>query len=188
MSFVSIVGNKNFLNIMSDGRAVFDNGEVEDNWKKFKIIGKDRFIAFAGTAHTCLKVVSFASDKQSMPFSSWKKEIEKYVKIIPYSNINSKAMICIGGKDSQVFKISTFSNDPMLVVTDFILDSTDVKYVFLNNIENEVNLDIEFMRIMQKQGSLDYQNVLSGQKELNNLVSNINPLYVNKNISFRTLF
>ncbi|EFF25564.1 hypothetical protein [Enterococcus faecium] len=76
----------------------------------------------------------------------------------------------------------------MLVVTDFILDSTDVKYVFLNNIENEVNLDIEFMRIMQKQGSLDYQNVLSGQKELNNLVSNINPLYVNKNISFRTLF
>lgn len=76
----------------------------------------------------------------------------------------------------------------MLVVTDFILDSTDVKYVFLNNIENEVNLDIEFMRIMQKQGSLDYQNVLSGQKELNNLVSNINPFYVNKNISFRTLF
>lgn len=94
----------------------------------------------------------------------------------------------MGGKDSQVFKISSFSNDPMLVVTNFILDSTDIKYVFLNNIENEADLDIEFMRIMQKQGSLDYQNVLSGQKELNNLVSNINPLYVNKNISFRTLF
>ncbi|CAI3351462.1 hypothetical protein CIRMBP1315_00434 [Enterococcus cecorum] len=161
---------------------------VEDNWKKFKIIGKDRFIAFAGIAHSCLKVVIFALYKQSLPFSSWKKEIEKYIKIIPYSNINSKSMICIGGKDNQVFNISSFSNNPMHVVTDFILDSTDIKYVFLNNVENEVHLGIEFMRIMQKQGAFDYQNVLFGQKELNNLVSNINALYANQNISFIILF
>ena len=187
MSFVSIAGNKNYINIMSDGRAVFNDGTIQNDWEKYRIIGGNRFIAFAGTVHSCFSVVDIAINKQHLSYELWTTEVRRATKSIAYSDSMSKAMICIGGCDEGILKIDTFSNKPEHEDTSIILSNTDIAYVFLHNIENELNLENEFMQMAMRYGSFEASDILLAQRDLNNLVSDVNPSMVNKNVSSITL-
>lgn len=107
MSFVSIAGNKKYINVMSDGLAVYQDGTREENWEKFVNYDNKRFIAFAGTVHYCQNVVTEASKYLELPYNQWVNRIKEYVSNMPYSQETGKAIICVGGKDGTL-KFSSF--------------------------------------------------------------------------------
>lgn len=186
MSFVSVAGNKNYINIVCDGRALLSDGTIEDDWVKFKIINEDKFIAFAGTVHTCFEVIDYAFEIKDLDYNIWEEKVRDKTINMPYDDMTSKAMICVGGRENGL-KISSFSNKSLQEVQKFDLTTTDISYVFLSNIDKELDLDAEFMKCARRYKSLKSRDILQAQKELNNIVSDVNSLQVNKNITHFTM-
>ncbi|WP_430610698.1 hypothetical protein IGL01_000718 [Enterococcus sp. DIV0340] len=186
MSFVSIAGNKKYINVMSDGLAVYHDGTKEENWEKFVNYDNKRFIAFAGTVHYCQNVVSEAYKCLELPYDQWVSHIKKYVLNMPYSQETGKAIICVGGKDGTL-KFSSFSNKPGQDFCDFELVDDDIHYVFLSNMDEEHLLDEKFMEFAKRYRSAKSRDILLAQRDLNNYVSDLNPNTVNKNTSYFVL-
>lgn len=184
MSFVSIAGNSKYINVMSDGLAVFENERTEENWEKFVKISDDRFIAFAGTVLTCLLVVRAAEEKKNLPYCDWEDFIKELVHGLKYSDVN-KCFICIGGKDRNL-KFSTFSNKSDQKEEHFELTSKDISYAFLSNVKEQADLDRKFMSYAQRYRSIKSRDILLAQRDLNDFVSDLNPNEVNKKISYMT--
>ncbi|HDT8045191.1 TPA: hypothetical protein RD645_002811, partial [Enterococcus faecalis] len=149
MSFVSIAGNKKYINVMSDGLAVYQDGTREENWEKFVNYDNKRFIAFAGTVHYCQNVVTEASKYLELPYNQWVNRIKEYVSNMPYSQETGKAIICVGGKDGTL-KFSSFSNKPGQNFYDFELVDDNIHYVFLSNMDEEDLLDKKFMEFVKR--------------------------------------
>lgn len=186
MSFVSIAGNKKYINIMSDGLAVYQDGTREENWEKFINFNNSRFIAFAGTVHYCRAVIEEAQEHLDLPYNQWVSQIKKYVKDMPYSQQTGKAIICVGGKDGAL-KFSSFSNKPMQPDFDCELIANDISYVFLSNMDEDQILDEKFMEFAMRYRSTKSRDILLAQRDLNSYVSELNPNTVNKNTSYFVL-
>lgn len=186
MSFVSVAGNKNYINVVCDGRALLNDGSIEDDWVKYKIINEDKFIAFAGTVHTCFEVIDYAFEISELTYSEWEEKVREKTINMPYNNDTSKAMICVGGRENGL-KISSFSNKPLQEVQKFDLTTTDILYVFLHNIDKELDLDMEFAKCVGRYKSFKSRDILQAQKDLNSIVSDVNPLQVNKKVSHFTM-
>lgn len=182
MSFVSVAGNKKFINIMCDGRAVYADGTIEDDWQKFIIFNNKRFIAFAGTVHCCRAVVDVAEEYLDLQYEKWIDKVKAATIDIPYSKKTGKAVICIGGKDSNL-KFSSFSNKPGQEVHDYELIDDNISYALLSNMDDDEILDGKFMEFAQRYRSIKSRDILLAQRDLNNYVADLNPETVNKNTS-----
>lgn len=183
MSFVSIAGNNKYINVMSDGLAVFQDGRREENWEKFVNFDNSRFIAFAGTVHYCQAVIAEAQRYLDLPYVQWVNRIKKYVFDMPYSQQAGKAIICVGGRDG-VLKFSSFSNKPAQLDYDYELVDDDIRYAYLSNMDEGNLLDEKFMEFAKRYRSTKSRDILLAQRDLNNYVSDLNPDTVNKNTSY----
>ncbi|WP_221631288.1 hypothetical protein [Listeria booriae] len=186
MSFVSIVGNKKFINVVSDGLAVWPDRR-EQNFKKFNKIKGKFFIAYAGTVTICLSV-----REQVLDMFNSGEALEHVIDTVSRNlshtvyNENNKAMICIGGKNTKgKLVFATMSNKPYSKLHRLSCDTDDIKYAFLQHHEGSLIAEKEFCRLAQESGSISSKRMLQTQKKLSVYMSKLNPDTVNE-ITFST--
>ncbi|MBC9808173.1 hypothetical protein [Carnobacterium maltaromaticum] len=189
MSFVSIVGNKNYISVVCDGLAVYEDGTRNEDYQKFEILQHKYFIAFAGTIEACvlcqeeMKRLLLA---ESPIYDDIYDEMKNFTKKINFSEIN-KAQICIGSNDNGTLRLSAFSNNPEIEATDFKLTSKDIRATFLNNYSGEIPIEDLFFKYAKRYKSVSQNQIFLAQRDLNEYVADINPNEVNKNIKRFTL-
>lgn len=182
MTFVSIVGNDKYINVVADGLATFDNGLRIENYEKIIHFG-DRFISFAGTVQSCNIVIEQAKKLKNLPYEVWERELIRTTIEISYDVTSSKALICIGGRENSKLTFSSFSNKPGQEVQKFTpKNSDDISFSFLSNYENDEALESEFIKCIKRYRSFKSRDVLLAQIDLNEFVSNSNPNQVNKQL------
>lgn len=180
MTFVSIVGNSSYINVVADGLAVFNNGLKIEDFKKVVSYG-DRFIAFAGTLQGCEPVIVEAEKLKDLPYSIWE---ERLIDITKNISPEHRAIICVGGRENNKLTFSSFRNDPQASVEKFTPENNkDLTYVFLSNVENQQELDTEFTKYVKRYKSFKPRDVLLAQIDLNEYVHSKFPNEVNKKIT-----
>lgn len=160
MSFVSIVGNSNYINVMSDGLAIFNNGERIEDWKKFEIFS-DRFIAYAGNLQAVMPVVSLAKNNKELDYKDWEELLIGFTQNIPYESKNGKALICIGGKENSKLTFCSFSNKPDQRVNKYTpLNNKEILYMFLSNYDDDGDLEQMLIRYVKRYRSFKSSDIL----------------------------
>ncbi|OAK72694.1 hypothetical protein [Lederbergia galactosidilytica] len=177
MSFVSVIATKKFITVMSDGLAInTETGEeIDQRYKKFHRISKKQFIAFAGNsglAEEAVRIVGYNNEERDLASIAVSIR-EQLIKKVP-PNIASCQLI-LGGLEKRKFVIYSFNNDPNreLLFQEPIGD--DPVYSFLSDSSNGLNLDKEINKIYPKYGFNTPTKTLKIQKELNNVVADVDP-------------
>jgi hypothetical protein len=170
VTFISVVARKSFITLMTDGRVSWSSAEVDqENFKKFKKVSNDQFIAFSGHKELCENVVN------QIEYTHLCYNLYDLSTLI-YDAINGDGyhkqfhlFFVIGGID--------VNNEISLYVIDnhknFLLfkptDENDLKYTFTNHPQ----LDQKFNELLDETGSDTAMDCIKAQKLLNDIVANI---------------
>lgn len=180
MTFVSVVGNSSYINVVADGLAVFNNGIRIEDFKKLVNYG-DRFITFAGTLQGCEPVIVESEKLKDLPYNIWE---ERLIEVTKKLSPEHRAIICVGGREHKRLTFSSFRNDPDIPVKKFTPENNkDLSYIFLSNFKNQEELDIEFSKYVKRYKSFKSRDVMLAQIDLNEFVYNTNPNEVNKRLT-----
>ena len=188
MSFVSVIGYSNFINIMCDGRVSHNGVPINENYQKFILLDNiSFFIAFAGQKEPCEEFI-----KTTMPlfvsgdrFYVMAEKVQQRLLSLP--NLNYRILLAFGGKTSDgILQFCTFSTlEPVIQL--FTLTNDNIVYTFLNNSSISARiLEQRLSEYLNKTGFTSPEMVKLAQKRLNDSVAAEDP-NVNTNIFSATI-
>lgn len=190
MSFVSVFGNSQFMNVVSDGRVTNGKNIVDENYVKFKKISTNQFIAFAGARELCEGIIKqiplkpIGGYELSQLSNSIHSAIYKEENFRPF-----KMLFCVGGIGNLGnIEFYTIDKDNSQIQKYEPLTTSDIKYAYLaSDSLNNVNLEEKIYQYAEEFGVNNASNLLDIQKSLNNYVAGLD-FTVNKNTFHWTIY
>ncbi|MBZ6008421.1 hypothetical protein KIJ00_04015 [Leuconostoc gelidum subsp. aenigmaticum] len=188
MSLVSFVYNRDFFTVVSDGRAVVDDGlNRGESFSKFRQLNGNTIIGLTGSYKISDEQGNFLFETvvakckrfvSEYPIKEATNYIESYILSIPFSDDGSKVMTCLVSlgdvqsqiKETYVLSVSNIPNDePNLKVLN---QEGQYGYAILESAYTSENLDTKkFLMKAIESREVTKRNLLKAQKELNQYVS-----------------
>lgn len=192
MSFVSVVATKDYINVVGDGLVMHttETGEMirqQEDYEKFFKIAENQFIAFTGDKG----ILDFI--KSTIPFNPNNYDLEEMANMLrtksrEVSFEEAAIMIAVGGlsKDNKKVEFYTISNrgDQFQY---YCPKNDEIAYAFLvsSYIDDEKYKEIDrvFIKYLRLYGYNKSNKVLKSQKDINLIVTKIDPTVNNKTSS-----
>ncbi|MGO3539131.1 MAG: hypothetical protein ACTINP_06835 [Leuconostoc mesenteroides] len=188
MSLVSFVYNRDFFSVVSDGRAVVDDGlNRGENFSKFRRLNENTIIGLTGSYATSDDQGNFLFDTivnqcklflSDYPTKEAFEHIKIYIRSIPFSADGGKVVTCLVSlgdinskvKETYVLSVSNIPNDePNIKVVN---QDGQYGYTILESSYTSDNLDTKkFLMNAINSREVTKHNLLKSQKELNSYVS-----------------
>lgn len=180
MSFISAIASQDFITVVSDGQVTYEGKVIKEDYKKFRKINNDQFIAYAGAKEICEKFAEHLkfSASQRYDLKLVAEDLFSTIKsITPYERF--KTSFIIGGiSENNEIEFYTLSNNPLEEkVKSYLSHGDGVSYGFLSNEENEdkINLENTLISHLSKTGFNTPNKCIRAQKMLNADVEKIDP-------------
>jgi len=177
MSFVSVIATEKFITVMSDGLVynMITDEEIEQRYQKFRKISENQFIAFGGDRGLAEKVVEDIGyqneERELLPIAASIRE----TLIKEVSPQVASCQVILGGIEKNEIVFYSFNNDEKQELLMKKPKGIDGEYSFLGSRENGLDLDKEMGKIYSKYGFKTPTKALKVQKELNDVVSKVDP-------------
>ncbi|OMC83350.1 hypothetical protein [Viridibacillus sp. FSL H8-0123] len=188
MSFVSIIGTKDFITVMSDGLVVDrkdDSKILDTRYKKFHLIAPKQFIAFTGNQGIAEKVKGILKYNPN-GYNMYSTIVELGNQILKEVPLEIIINLTIGGiNEKGEVEFHKFVKKQGSNIQSFKPINDAICYDFMGSpyITPKIqdNLKVQFQKLIKINGFNTPNKVLKTQKKMNDLVSEIDPT-VNKAI------
>lgn len=192
MTFVSIFGNKNYINVCTDGLAYNEVESRVEDYDKITRLDDHHFMVVTGRIEEIEKVSQFAKVRLVMSathsYDTWLDDVRTFVSKIPHE-APSKVMVCLGGKMKTGLRMSSFSNNPDDRLDDLRLIDKGLKYMLLADFEDESGEVVGQLSKSIKtytDKSMKSRDVMLAQKELAQFVAATKPDHANAKLQTLT--
>ncbi|MGH0587130.1 hypothetical protein ACQVQY_13695 [Bacillus mycoides] len=185
MSFVSAIGGTNFLSVVTDGRVTYEEKVLQEDYQKFRMIGDDIVVAFAGHRAAAEGIFNMLIQERVMKqdFFITASDVKNELNNNPIFK-GYKLMWLLGGinRKGQIefVTVSTEEDGPK----QFIPEESDSKLMtyYIFNLRDQTiispeKLNEKFLYFLERE---DW-NVGNAQRRLNNYVAKLD-YSVNKNV------
>ncbi|PGW31249.1 hypothetical protein COE04_26230 [Bacillus cereus] len=185
MSFVSAIGGNKFLSVVTDGRVTYEGKIIKEDYQKFRMIGDNIVVAFAGDRAAAEGIWNMLIKERVMKQEFFitandiKNELNNNPKLKRY-----KLIWLLGGinqKGQIEFVIVSTEEDEVKRFVPEETDSNLVTYYIFNlkdqSIISPERLHKKFLYFLDREN----QNIGNAQLRLNNYVAKLD-YTVNKNI------
>jgi hypothetical protein len=184
LSFVSIVSTEKFISVMSDGLVtnISPNKDVirlEEDYQKFIRISPKQFIAFTGSKDI------FEQIKNETPYKTERYDLKElanifYKKSRAVPENEGRVMIGVGGiGQDDCIEFYTLTNSQEDLLKSFKPINDEISYAFLESSyideKKHSEINIEFIKLLKKNGVNTVNKILRTQKELNMFVEAFDP-------------
>ncbi|MGE7874801.1 hypothetical protein [Bacillus paramycoides] len=179
MSFVSIIQTEKFITVVTDGQvtSATDKTILQKNYKKFKKISPNQYIAFAGSKGWCEILLDLLPFKeQGYDLEGIVPEIKEFISKVP-SELG-RFLISIGGaNENGQLVIYKLSNHEGTDIERFQATGDDVSFTFLHNGSAEERLGGDLtevlIQLIREIGYNTPNKTIRVQKRLNDFVANV---------------
>lgn len=179
MSFVSVIQTEKFITVVTDGQvtSTSDKTILQKNYKKFKKISPNQYIAFAGSKGLCEMLLEFLPFKeQGYVLEQIVPEIKEFISKIP-SQLG-RLLISVGGvNEKEQLVIYKLSNHEGTDIEKFQATGDDISFTFLHNGSAEENLGGDLtevlIQLIREIGYNTSNKTIRVQKRLNDYVADV---------------
>ena len=174
MSFVSIIARENFISVMSDGRVMYGNEIIQEDYQKFIKINDQSFVAFAGSKEICeifIEEVRTIVNQNSNIINYLHSLVGRFNQL-SLNNHGLKVMLGIGGINSnqeiEFHTINSIDNQ----ILNFSPKGEMISYAFLNNTKYDDSVLVnKLIETLGQTGFGVVKEVKKAQKILNDFVA-----------------
>ncbi|QWU17811.1 hypothetical protein SAMN04487895_105229 [Paenibacillus sophorae] len=176
MSFVSVLGRRDFLCVMSDGTLIGDNNEIlQEDYQRFINIGNQAFIAFAGSQGPCeeLSVQMLPYFDVKTDFSAINNALTDFFNTDDLNQREVKVMIAFGGinldGNIEFFTVDSETNKS----ERYFPEGEDIKFCFLRSGDTLTDLNVKgkMIELLRTTGANTPTECVSAQKLLNDYIA-----------------
>lgn len=173
MSFVSVFAKEDFITVVSDGLVVNLNTgeEVERNYKKFRKISENQFVAFGGNkgvAEMITEEIGFADHELNLLDISSNLR-ERLIRELAPEQANIS--LAIGGIQNEKIIFYSFNNNPTQEMLTHVPKGDGIEYVFLHGEQAQLGLTRQAQLLAERYGHRSPTKTKKIQKELNDFVA-----------------
>lgn len=175
MSFISIIATENFITVVTDGQVTKDGKAVENNYKKYKKISNNQFIAFGGAKEICetfIKNLDFLGNEQ-YDLQTLATNLSNAIKQIPYETY--RILFVIGGLNARnQIEFYSFSNIPESQDQYSNPKGDEISYAFLSSPDiDDSHFEKHLIEYLSITGFNTPNKCIKAQKMLNSYVETI---------------
>jgi hypothetical protein len=173
MSFISVFAKENFMTVVSDGLVVNINTgeELERNYKKFRKISENQFVAFGGNkgiAEMVAEEIGYQNHELDLHEVALNLR-ERLIQEVKPEKAN--ILLAVGGIQGGEIICYSFSNDPNQELKTQVPKGDTIEYVFLSTDQAELGLIQQAQLLAQRYGHRSPTKTKKIQKELNDFVA-----------------
>lgn len=179
MSFVSVIQTEKFITVVSDGQVTNESDKtiIQKDYKKFKKISPNQYIAFAGSRGWCELLL------EDLPFNEKGYNLEQIVlgmkesiSKLPFEL--GKMLLSVGGVNADGKLVAyKLSNHEGSEIESFQASGDDISYTFLYNgsAEDRLGGDLEkvLLDCIREIGYNTPNKAIRIQKKLNNYIADV---------------